>query len=649
MSVAAQTPDRQRPIFRSGIEVVQLDAVVLDKDRRPVTGLTASDFTVLENGRPRPIVGVFEMHVSETTGRPGTALWLRDAPHDVATNVLPEGRLLVLVLDDATIPADPGIVDAAKEIARGVIDRMGPADLAAVVFTLRNDKAQDFTNDRRLLRAAVDTFSVGFALMGGGYKVSGSDWLLYYQPSVRTLYDTVELLQTAPGRRKAVIYVSTGVPLRRIQPTLASGVEGEIREQSAVGGTADLASRVFERALRGNVSVYPVDPGGLAGLEHYFLRRVWAAPAAVPDRLLLQSVYEEARVYLDFLKVIADNTGGRAVLNTNEFNTGLDQIFVETAHYYLVGYEPAKPAADGRFRRLEVRVTHPDITVVARKGYYAVPTSPRRDPATAASPLDVAVARTLPRSDIPMALSAVPFPLPGARMSRVALALNVEFSRTGQTAGSLRDDTVAVQTRAFTVEGHPKAVKQYTGRLPPRSRSDSPARYELLSSLDLPPGRYELRVSAHRESTKELGSVYATIDIPDFARRPVSLSGLVFTSAAGGAPAMPDDLAGVVPVLPTTRREFAAGDAVTVFFRVYRGERVPPPVKLTTRVVNERDEEVFLDEETLDAARFTGSPASLDRRFALPLAVVGPGQYLITVSASTEGNATEQNARFAVR
>jgi len=374
-----------------------------------------------------------------------------------------------------------------------------------------------------------------------------------------------------------------------------------------------------------------------------------ATSAVASDRLWLQSVYEEARTYLEFLKVMAENTGGRAVLNTNEFTTGLDQIFSETAHYYLVGYQPAKPAADGRFRRLEVRVTRPDITVVATKGYYAVPASPRPDPATAASPLDLAVARTLPRSDIPMALTAVPFPLAGARMSRVALALNVEFSRTGHTAGSIRDDKVVVQTRAFTVEGHPKVVKQYTGTLPPRSRSDSPARYEFLSSLDLPPGRYELRVSAQRESTKELGSVYATIDIPDFVRRPVSLSGLVFSSTAGEAPAVPDDLVGIVPVLPTARREFVAGDAATVFFRVYRSERVPTPVRLTTRFVNERDEEVFLHVETLDAGHFTGSPASIDRRFELPLPVAAPGQYLLIVTASTERNTTEQNARFAVR
>ena len=72
-------------------------------------------------------------------------------------------------------------------------------------------------------------------------------------------------------------------------------------------------------------------------------------------------------------------------------------------------------------------------------------------------------------------------------------------------------------------------------------------------------------------------------------------------------------------------------------------------VRLTTRFVNERDEEVFLHVETLDAGHFTGSPASIDRRFELPLPVAAPGQYLLIVTASTERNTTEQNARFAVR
>src|SRR3972149_6309115 len=98
-----------------------------------------------------------------------------------------------------------------------------------------------------------------------------------------------------------------------------------------------------------------------------------ATSAVASDRLWLQSVYEEARTYLEFLKVMAENTGGGAVLNTKEFPPGLDQIFSETAHYYLVGSQPAKPAADGRFRRLAGRGTRPGMTVGSPKGYYTVP------------------------------------------------------------------------------------------------------------------------------------------------------------------------------------------------------------------------------------------------------------------------------------
>ena len=65
---SAQTPQRQpAPTFRAGIDVVQLDVSVLDKNRRPIKGLTAADFTVLENGKPQPIVAFDEVDIPDAT------------------------------------------------------------------------------------------------------------------------------------------------------------------------------------------------------------------------------------------------------------------------------------------------------------------------------------------------------------------------------------------------------------------------------------------------------------------------------------------------------------------------------------------------------------------------------------------------------
>ena len=99
----AQTP--QTPVFRSTIDLVHLDVSVLDKDRRPVRGLTAEDFTVLEDGKPQSIVAFTAVDVPENPPTP--AAWSGRAPADVQSNEGvqdPDGRLFVVLLDDAMMP-----------------------------------------------------------------------------------------------------------------------------------------------------------------------------------------------------------------------------------------------------------------------------------------------------------------------------------------------------------------------------------------------------------------------------------------------------------------------------------------------------------------------------------------------------------------
>jgi VWFA-related protein len=141
--------------FRAGIEVVRLDVSVLGKDRQPIRGLTAADFTVLENGKPQPIVAFSSVDIP-TVPLP-SAPWMRDVGSDVATNTLDTRRVVVIVMDDGMTESDPGTAKTAKVIARNVIDRLGPNDLAAVVFTFQG-RSQNFTTDHSRLIAAADSF-----------------------------------------------------------------------------------------------------------------------------------------------------------------------------------------------------------------------------------------------------------------------------------------------------------------------------------------------------------------------------------------------------------------------------------------------------------------------------------------------------------
>src|SRR3982750_4922536 len=122
-SAAPQTP---LPTFRTGIDVVQLDVTVLDKDRHPVKGLTAADFTILDRGKPQPIVAFSAVDVPAPVTY--SAPWMREAPLDVVSNV-ENRRLVTIVMDDAYTDFNPDMAKRAKAIARNAVDELGPADL----------------------------------------------------------------------------------------------------------------------------------------------------------------------------------------------------------------------------------------------------------------------------------------------------------------------------------------------------------------------------------------------------------------------------------------------------------------------------------------------------------------------------------------
>ena len=182
LAAVAVLSAQQPPQFRSGIELVELDVSVLDKDRRPVRGLTALDFMVLEDGQPQEIVSVGEIDVAEPIEAP--TAWMREVAPDVRANLAASERLIVIVMDDAQVRMSPVTTKAVREIGRRLVDRLGPNDLAAVVFTRNNSGAQPFTSDRARLLAAVEKFSGGF----GGATDQG-DWSAeyFFQSSLRTL------------------------------------------------------------------------------------------------------------------------------------------------------------------------------------------------------------------------------------------------------------------------------------------------------------------------------------------------------------------------------------------------------------------------------------------------------------------------------
>jgi VWFA-related protein len=212
MALAGPLSGTNQPQFRAGVDLVHLDVSVLDNERRPVRGLTISDFEIFEDGKLQQTASFAAVDIPDTV-EPSTP-WMREVPSDTRRNdTLNDRRLFVMVIDDATAQVDIAALKSTKLVARRFIERLGPSDLMAIVFTLDNRNAQDYTSDRARLLAAVDKFNVGFRDLASNPPIGlAGDNHLYFRYTIETLLKVSELMMALPEQRKALVYVGQGVP-----------------------------------------------------------------------------------------------------------------------------------------------------------------------------------------------------------------------------------------------------------------------------------------------------------------------------------------------------------------------------------------------------------------------------------------------------
>jgi len=187
-------------------------------------------------------------------------------------------------------------------------------------------------------------------------------------------------MERIPSRRKAVIWVSNGYDFdpfaqsRLGEDPVFGGRFGQSREEgqterdqfnkSQVFADADLARELGEltrQANRANVTVYTIDPRGLVGMGD------------IDEQVDPQQWNEYVRKSQDSLRVIAEETGGLAVVNQNDFSKALKRIDAETSDYYVLGYYSKNPDATKRRRVIDVKVTRKSAQVWFRKEYVLKP------------------------------------------------------------------------------------------------------------------------------------------------------------------------------------------------------------------------------------------------------------------------------------
>ena len=208
--------------------------------------------------------------------------------------------------------------------------------------------------------------------------------------------------------------------------------------------------------------------------------------------------------------------------------------------------------------------------------------------------------------------------------------------------------TVKVLAAAFDRDG--KSVQSENQTVGVTWRPDASGRspYEVVSRLPLKPGRYEIRVALDA-APNERASVYTYVDVPDFAKAPLSLSGIVLAVSPSAPSAPADAFTNLLPVVPTAQREFARTDRATAFVKVYQeATAAAQPASVTARIADTSDRSVLDVATPLPADRFTANHDA-DYRLELPLDRLPRGEYLLTIDASLGQRTVRRGVRFTVR
>jgi VWFA-related protein len=617
-TVGAQ-PVQQPPTFRSGTDVIQIDVSVLDRDRRPIPGLTAADFVVREDGNARPVVAVSQVEAEPPAI--GAAGWTSDIPSDISSNQVPYTRVFVIVLDDALVPHDPHVAQLARAAALAVVDHLAPTDRAAVVFTSNAERSQPLTTDKLRLRTAIHAFTPR------GTPSGPRDWNGYVS-SARTLGHIADYLVGVPGPRKSIIYISPGIPVNL--KALAPGIE----EALAIDAIRD----VFPKARRANVTIHAIDPGGNAGS----LPTPGASVRGLAEHATARQLDQFQQ---DVLGAFAASTGGRLVVRTDNVAPAVVDIFAEYRRYYIVGFQSGATKRDGKFRTIDVRVNGRNATVLARGGYFATESGAPARPASS-STLDAAVNGWMELTGTPLQVTTASFAAPDQREAIVAVALGVRHVRSGEASRlPLKSDMLL---RAFTPDGREVTTERVRADIALRPGALRTVYYELLATLRLAPGRYLLRLATATDQQARVGSVFHEITVPDFERAPLSMSGIIVSTVPALHSAPRGTFSGVLPVNPTANRDFPRDIRVSAFGRVYQKIGTPPvPATLTARVLDTSDTAVARFDQQLAAERFV-ERQGVDYSIDIPVASLKPGEYLLSIEAKAGATTEARHVRFRI-
>jgi VWFA-related protein len=635
-------------VVRITTNLVQVDAVVTDKDGKVVTDLSADDFEMLEEGRVQPITNfsfvplqpdaVNTSAASAASSAPSPAAKKGSVPPpSVPVRLRPEQvrRAVALVVDDLAI-SQPSVERVRDALKKFVDEQVQPGDLVAIFRTRGGSGAlQQFTTDKAQLRRVIQHLrwsppvrglpsAFDAARMDYTMKPHGEGQSSFEDARSREAREGIEadeqdrLVSDAIGVVRHLVLSLEKMPGRKSVVLFSDGVRVRTNDgrKSPLRGIQSL-ERLVDAATRASVVLYAIDARGL--VDPYSMT---AADNATPfDELGSTSTVRAGRANELFesqngMSYMAEATGGLFVHSANDLGRALGRVLADQRGYYLIGYRPDEATfKKSGFRKISVRVKRPGLRVRTRKGFYSVSEEASRParPRTLDQQLYDVLASPLSSGDISLRLTSL-FGDDARTGLFVRSLINIdprEITFTDERDGWKK---LALDVAAVTFGENGKIVGEFNRTHTIRIGPDTFRHVEangLYYTADVPvekPGAYQLRFVVRDAASKRVGSASQYVEVPDLKKQQLALSGIVLTEAdPQGAPQLPPAASAEAALAPNVSpagvavRRFRPG-ALLSFAHLIYNPRLAPSTRqpqLTTQLRVFRDgKEIFTGKET---------------------------------------------------
>lgn len=650
LAVIAQQP-QERATFTTSTQLVVETVTVTGKDRKPILGLTAKDFIITEDGKPQTIAFVEYQELRDTRDASSFTSSAVPLSRIARTQISPgwpgdtrykDRRLMALYFDmTAMSPSDQlRALSAAQKFIR---EQMTSSDMVAIMAFSSGavEVLHDFTEDRDRLLSILQTLIVGeeqgfeaavqdasASDIGAAFGQNDSEFNIFNTDRQLSALQTAARMLGTLSEKKALIYFAGGLRL--------NGVDNQAQLRATINA-----------AVRSGVAFWPIDARGLVA-QAPLGDATRGSPGGIgmytgASALAASSNFQRSQ---DTLYALAADTGGKALLDTNDLARGIVEAQKATSSYYLIGYYSTNSSLDGKFRHIRISLNG-DLVVSLdyRQGYFAGKEFSKFSTADKERQLEDALMLGDPLTELTIALEVNYFQLNGAEYF-VPVAVKIPGSELtlAKRRGAARtviDFIGEIREGNYTVANLRDKVDIKLNGDTAAELSKRPITYD--AGFTLLPGTYTLKFLARDAETGRIGTYLKTFVIPNLNKEQqrVAISSVVLSSqrmdltdalhnaAKDKGKTQPFNplVQGGEKLIPSVTRVFSRSKDIHVYLQAYQRDResAQPIVSLVT--LYRGQSKIYETQPLAISGGSVGKLNTLPMKFQLSLEELPVGEY----------------------